>query len=202
MNLGLETGTAAPALIAALHAPATAARLWAVRSLPKGAACFAPGDGSADVFLLLSGLVKLVYTTESGEDWVKSFILDQGIFSGRGASDAVPGESYGATCLEPCRLVRLPRAFVEAQVKTDPQVQADYEQFSTWVLARKQAREAALLTLSPEARYRALLTHAPQALARLPQGDIARFIGITPIAFSRIKRRVQSGSISPSARLA
>ena len=201
MNLGLETGTAVPALIAALQGPAQAARLWAVRSLPKGAACFAPGDGSADVVLLLSGLVKLVYTTESGEDWVKSFILDQGIFSGRGASDSA--ESYGATCLEPCRLVRLPRAFVEAQVKSDPQVQAAYGKFSAWVLARKQAREAALLTMSPEARYRALLTHAPQALARLPQGDIARFIGITPIAFSRIKRRVhQSGSISPSARLA
>ena len=29
-----------------------------------------------------------------------------------------------------------------------------------------------------------------EALARLPQGDVARFIGVTPVAFSRIKRRV------------
>lgn len=198
MNLGLETGTSAPALIAALQPPAQTARLWAVRTLPKGAACFAPGDASPDVFLLLSGLVKLVYTTEAGEDWIKSFILDQGIFSGRGASDALPGESYGATCLEPCRFVRLPRPFVEAQVEDNPKAQAAYAAFSAWVLARKQSREAALLTLTPEARYRALLTHAPQALARLPQGDIARFLGITPIAFSRIKRRVHSGPAGPA----
>ena len=65
--------------------------------------------------------------------------------------------------------------------------------FSAWVLRRKQAREAALLSMTPEARYRALLTHAPDALARLPQGDIARFLGITPIAFSRIKRRMKDG---------
>lgn len=191
MNLGLETGQEAPALIAALKDPAKSARLWSVRTLPKGAACFAPGDGSSDVFLLLSGLVKLVYTTEAGEDWIKSFILDLGVFSGRGASDALSGESYGAVCLEPCRFVRLPRPFVERLVMTDPAVGQAYAAFSAWVLARKQAREAALLTTTPEARFRNLVTHAPEALARLPQGDIARFLGITPVAFSRIKRRLQ-----------
>lgn len=190
MNLGLETGTAAPALIDALRAPAVAARLWLPRDLPKGAAAFAPGDETSDVFLLLSGLMKLIYTTEGGEAWIKSFILDQGVFSGRGASDAAPGESYGAECLEPCRMVRLPRAFVQGAVAQDETARSAYEAFSAWVLARKQAREAALLTLTPEARYRALRRHAPDALARLPQGDVARFIGVTPVAFSRIKRRV------------
>lgn len=191
MNLGLETGEAAPALIAALKPGAVAARLWSVRTLPKGAAVFAPGDGSDDVFLLLSGLVKLVYTTAEGEDWIKSFILYQGVFSGRGASDAAPGESYGAVCLEPCRFVRLPRGFVEQAVAGDAGVRAAYGAFAAWVLARKQAREAALLTMSPEARYRALLTAAPAALERLPQGDVARFLGVTPVAFSRIKRRLR-----------
>lgn len=194
MNLGLETGQEAPALIAALTGPAQSARLWSVRTLPKGAACFAPGDGSSDVFLMLSGLIKLVYTTEAGEDWIKSFILDMGVFSGRGASDALLGESYGAICLEPSRFVRLPRAFVERQVATDDGVGQAYRDFSNWVLARKQAREAALLTMTPEARFRSLMTHAPEALGRLPQGDIARFLGITPIAFSRIKRRLQGAT--------
>lgn len=191
MNLGLETGEAAPALIAALKPGAVAARLWSERTLPKGAAVFAPGDGSDDVFLLLSGLVKLVYTTAEGEDWIKSFILDQGVFSGRGASDAGPGESYGAVCLEACRFVRLPRGFVEQAVAGDAGVRAAYGAFAAWVLARKQAREAALLTMSPEARYRALCAAAPAALERLPQGDVARFLGVTPVAFSRIKRRLR-----------
>jgi hypothetical protein len=29
-------------------------------------------------------------------------------------------------------------------------------------------------------------------VVRLPQGDIARYLRVTPIAFSRIKRRVQA----------
>ncbi len=44
--------------------------------------------------------------------------------------------------------------------------------------------------MTPEARYLALRAGAPEALARLPQGDVARFLGVTPVAFSRIKRRV------------
>jgi hypothetical protein len=48
--------------------------------------------------------------------------------------------------------------------------------------------------MTPEARLRAVLSGAPDIAARLPQGDIARFIGVTPVAFSRIKRRIaQSG---------
>ncbi len=199
MNLGLETGLAAPALLAALQPRAAAGRLWAERRLGKGEAVFAPGDRTGDVYLLLQGLVRLVYATEDGEAWVKSFIIDCGVFSGRGAADG--DETYGAECVEPCRFVRLPRAFVADLVARDGEVRAAYAAFQSWVLARKQAREAALLTMTPEARLRAILTHAPEVTARLPQGDIARFIGVTPVAFSRIKRRIgQTGSISPSAR--
>lgn len=206
MNLGLETGTAAPALVAALKPQAEAARLWARRELGKGAAAFAPGDRTGDVYLLLEGLVRLVYTTESGEAWIKSFIIDCGVFSGRGAVDA-GDDSYGAECVEPSRFVRLPRAFVVDCVARDARVRAAYDSFQAWVLSRKQAREAALLTLTPEARLRAVLEGAPEVAARLPQGDIARFIGVTPVAFSRIKRRIaqgldQTGSISPSPRSA
>ena len=197
MNLGLETGTAAPTLIAALRGPAEAARLWAVRDLAKGGTAFAPGDESGDVYLLLSGLVRLVYATETGEAWIKSFIIDCGVFSGRGADEAGAGESYGAEAVERCRFVRLPRVFVSDLVASDAGVRAAYAAFSTWVLARKQAREAALLTMTAEARLRAVLAAAPEVASRLPQGDMARFIGVTPVAFSRIKRRIGPQAARP-----
>lgn len=189
MNLGLETGTAAPALIAALRPHLEEARLWQPRSLSRGTVVFGPDTDGGEVVLLLSGLVKLVYTTETGEDWIKSFVLDRGVFA---AADG-DGAPYGAVCLEACKVVRLPRATLDMATATDAGVRDAALAFSAWVLRRKQAREAALLSMTPEARYRALLVHAPDALSRLPQGDIARFLGITPIAFSRIKRRMKNG---------
>jgi len=46
-----------------------------------------------------------------------------------------------------------------------------------------------LLFSSPEDRYNQLITNNPQLLQRIPQYMIASFIGITPEALSRIRKR-------------
>ncbi len=51
--------------------------------------------------------------------------------------------------------------------------------------------------MTAEARLRAVLAGAPEVAARLPQGDMARFIGVTPVAFSRIKRRIGPQAARP-----
>lgn len=188
MNLGLETGKAAPLLIAALRPHLARAQLWKPRRVARRAVVFAPDAPPDEVVLLLGGLVKLVYTTASGDEWIKSFVLDQGVFAPQDGD----GEAYGAICLEPSEILRVPRTLIDSLSATDTDVRAAAFAFSRWVLQRKQAREAALLSMPPEARYRALCEAAPFALERLPQGDIARFLGITPVAFSRIKRRLAS----------
>ena len=43
---------------------------------------------------------------------------------------------------------------------------------------------------SPEGRYLNLLTHRPDLLNRIPQHQIATFLGITPVSLSRIRNRV------------
>ncbi|MEN9408798.1 MAG: hypothetical protein RL216_772 [Pseudomonadota bacterium] len=60
--------------------------------------------------------------------------------------------------------------------------------------ARNQARGAALSTMMPNARYLAPFAGAAPARARLPQGLLARFLGITPVAFLCIKRRLRGVS--------
>lgn len=188
VNLGLESGAEAATLIAALRPAAEAARLWQPRAHPRGATLFAEADRPTDLFLQLSGLVKLAYLTEDGQERLKSLIVDTGVFAAKEGEDGPTG--YAAQCLEPTFIARLPRPFVEARVAEDAATRAALLAFSTWVLRRKQAREEALLCLSAEDRYRRMLAdHAP-LMARLPQGDIARFLGITPVAFSRVKRRV------------
>lgn len=200
MNLGLAAGEESEALASALAARAMRLGLWHPRAYARGARLFTQGETVADVLVLDRGLVKLVYGTAEGEEWIKSFIVDRGVF---GAADGAAPGSYGAVALEPSVVARLPRAVVEDLVAADAELRAAYLAFSAWVVRRKQAREEALLCLSAEARYRTLAAESAPVLARLPQGDIARYLGITPVAFSRIKRRLagaQSGGMSPSAR--
>lgn len=189
MNPGLEAGAEAAELIAALRPRAEPDGLWRQSDHAKGSTLFTPADDHGDIFILLQGLVKLVYVTPEGQEWIKSFIVDRGLFAPQDTDGAGIAQGYAAVCLEPSRIVRLPRRWVEAAVRSDPAVGAAYIAFAAFVQRRKQAREEALLCLSAEAHYRALRARSPEALQRLPKGDVARYLGITPVAFSRILRR-------------
>ena len=48
------------------------------------------------------------------------------------------------------------------------------------------------LSLSAEARYRLLLDRSPELVTRLKQRDIARYLGITPVALRRIRAGLKS----------
>jgi len=56
---------------------------------------------------------------------------------------------------------------------------------------RKERREHAFLTKSPEENYRELAAESPGLVQRLTQNDIARYLGITPVALSRIRGRLR-----------
>ncbi len=50
-----------------------------------------------------------------------------------------------------------------------------------------------LILDTPEERYRNLLRDRPELLNRIPQHQIATFLGITKVSLSRIKNRVAKG---------
>lgn len=55
---------------------------------------------------------------------------------------------------------------------------------------------AKFITASPEDRYRNLMKDRPDLLRRVPQYQLASFLGMTPESLSRIKRRVtEAGKI-------
>jgi CRP-like cAMP-binding protein len=57
---------------------------------------------------------------------------------------------------------------------------------------RKERREYELLSLSPEDRYSIFLATMPEIAERVSQADMAAYIGVTPQALSRIRRRLRA----------
>lgn len=55
---------------------------------------------------------------------------------------------------------------------------------------RKIKRELSLLNESPEQRYLNLFTEQPQLIKEIPLKYIASYIGVTPQALSRIRKRI------------
>ncbi|WP_276167238.1 Crp/Fnr family transcriptional regulator [Zobellia alginiliquefaciens] len=54
----------------------------------------------------------------------------------------------------------------------------------------KSEREQSLLNLTPEERYVSLFTERPQLIREIPLKFIASYIGVTPQALSRIRKRI------------
>ena len=189
MNPGLAKADFMNSQLAPLREQARRERLWRPVETPRGVELMAQGGPARFIFVLEAGLVKLAYATPDGGERVKSFIVDVGVFGpGLGEEEG----RFSATTLELSTTVALPATWLLARIAESETLSAARARFESWVRARKEAREQALLCDSAETRYRNFLRNEPELARRLQQADIARFIGVTPIAFSRIKRRVRS----------
>ena len=74
---------------------------------------------------------------------------------------------------------------------------ADYPQAAQEIIdillnfaMKKERREFELLCLSAEERYKLLLERSPDIAKNVTQNDISRYLGITPVALSRIRKRM------------
>jgi CRP-like cAMP-binding protein len=56
---------------------------------------------------------------------------------------------------------------------------------------KKEQREYELLSLPAAERYQRLCAEDPDLIEQVTQNDIALYLGITPVALSRIKKRLQ-----------
>ena len=57
---------------------------------------------------------------------------------------------------------------------------------------KKEQREYEFLNLPAEERYQKFAEANPDLVEQITQNDIARYLGITPVALSRIKKRLES----------
>lgn len=140
------------------------------------------------------GLFKLVYLRADGGERIRSFIAEGGFFAS--LAGLVPGgrTTFAAVAMGDASVEQLSyeqlRAFGDRHVAWQRALRVGIEFYG----ARKEKRERELLTLTPEERYRLFLAEEPGLAARVPQKDLALYLGITPVALSRIRGRIARGS--------
>jgi CRP/FNR family transcriptional regulator, anaerobic regulatory protein len=185
----VEASDPGQAFAALLEAEACRSGEWRARSVRSGTEIFAHRQDATPVCILTRGLVKLCYPMAGGEVWTKSFIVDQGVFGPVSATEPAP--SFGALALEECSLGVVRLAWVTAQLEANPALRTAASGFQAWLLERKRQREEDLLCLAAEARYLAFIRRDPDLAQRLELQEIAAFLRITPVALSRIRRRLR-----------
>ncbi|MDO3384789.1 Crp/Fnr family transcriptional regulator [Gilvimarinus sp. SDUM040013] len=157
--------------------------------LAKQTHVFYQGDHDARVYFVQSGLLKAYYLSADGKESIKSFIEAGSIIGSLNAALGQGGCSFNLVALEPSQLLGLPFATLVEAAAQSHTLAGEVIQHLLALAMKKEQREYELLSLSAEQRFVRLRQTSPELLKRVTQNDIARYLGVTPVALSRIKKR-------------
>ncbi len=156
----------------------------------KGEHIFMQGDSDSALYLVQSGLLKAYYTSNDGKEFVKSFFLpDTIIGSLMSAHSSEEKCSFSLVCLEPSRLRSIPFKIFREYGKKDLEIANNIIELLLQLAIKKEKREFEFLCLSAEERFCKIAETSPMLLEKVTQNDLARYLGITPVGLSRIKKR-------------
>ncbi len=162
----------------------------AALAVSAGEHLFRQGEDCDRLFLVQSGLLKAYYLRPDGREHVKSFVPAGAVIGSMVAASGEGAATFSLIALEAATLIALPYARVEAAALGDLALANGVIAFLSAYARRKEAREYELLCLPAEARYRRAFESLGPLAARISQADLAAYIGITPPALSRLKKRI------------
>lgn len=173
--------------------PKTFAKLLALaeeRTLAKHEFWSQPGAPVAHFGIVLEGLVRHFYVDAKGRESVKAF-RGPGEFSAPYAEIILrrPSRTF-IQALAPTRLLAFDIDRFETVAADSLELQRLARRFVELHFVGKEQREYEFLQLSAEERYRQFCAERPEHLAHIPQHQVASYIGITPVALSRIRARL------------
>ena len=170
-----------------LEAAATA------RSLSKGDHLLREGEVATHVAFVEAGLLRYYYLAEGREHTGQFFFPGQFVTDVASFVRRRPA-LQNVDALEPTRVRLIARADLDALYDADPAFERFGRRLFQDALASSQLRTASLLRDSAEDRYLALLDERPKVMGAVPLQTVASYLGVTPEALSRIRRRVAAGS--------
>jgi CRP-like cAMP-binding protein len=163
-----------------------------LQSFGKGEDIFAAGEWQPYLYVVRSGIVKLAYLSEDGQEWIKSFIGEGDFFACPNVLIAGLKTDYFATALEDSSVEQVDFSQLKQLMARHPEWQKATHQLLEWHIVRKDQRERELLTMAPEQRYQSFLKTYPLLSPRIQLRDVAHYLGVTPEALSRIRKRLRA----------
>ena len=158
--------------------------------IPLGTHVFHQGDRDGRLYFVREGYLKAYHTRIDGREQVKALVGPASTIGSMSSMEDRGTCTFGLVALGDVSLASLPFALLERETRGDIELANEVLSILVQFARRKERREYDLLCLSAEERYRQFLAEDPACAAAVSQADIAAYIGITPQALSRIKRRI------------
>lgn len=163
------------------------------RSVKKGIVLLHEGQKSQEEFFVLKGCIRKYYIID-GEEKTTAFFTEMEGLVPHCVASKTPSEYY-ISCVEDTILtVTNPGMGADLNVKF-PKFEIMCRIMSEELLAKQQIDFDEFKTSSPEQRYLNLIEKRPDLIQRVPQHQLASFLGIQPQSLSRLRARILENKI-------
>lgn len=140
-------------------------------------------------YMVVEGCVR-EYLLKDGEEKSTAFFMEGDTFTPH-SRDSKPSKHYWE-CVEDCILTISNQAFEEEIRAALPRLDAVFQEIAIEKINKAKEEWSQFITSSPEERYLHLLETKPFLLNRIPQHQIASYLGMKPQSLSRIRKRLVS----------
>lgn len=164
---------------------------FTVKHIAKGEILHRPGEICNHVSFVNSGLLRS-YMMVEGKEFISHFAMENCYIS---VYDSFLTRQRGdifIDALEDTEVVQLSYENLQWLYRSVPSAQMFGRLIAEQIYILTTKRSNSLFLNSPEERYFELLRENPSVLQRVPQYMVASFIGVTPEALSRIRKRVNA----------
>lgn len=162
-----------------------------IEEFKKGTILLHQGEVPEKCYFVLKGCVRQFAVDEAGKETTFNFFTEEQGVTIFNQHTQDKESKYFLSCLEDCVLI-------VGDLSIEQQIYDKHSELET--MTRKMIEEnigemqddfAVFIASNPEERFKALLDKRPGLIHRIPQHQLASFLGITPESLSRIKRRLE-----------
>lgn len=158
------------------------------RSVKKGTVLLREGQITKESYFVLKGCIRKYYVLE-GEEKTTAFYTEMEGLTPHCVASQTASEYY-VSCVEDSILI-VSNADMESEVNGKfPKFDTLCKILSEERLGKQQIDFDAFKTSSPEQRYLNLLQSQPDLIQRVPQHQLASYLGIKPQSLSRLRARI------------
>ena len=134
--------------------------------------------------------VRQFYIDELGKEVTSNFFTEEQAIPINNEQTQGDVSKYSLVCVEDCILVVGDVGSEKTMFTKYPQLETMIRKMMEINLGEIQEQFGEFINSSPEERYESILRKRPQLVDRVPQHQLASYLGVTPESLSRIKKRM------------
>lgn len=158
------------------------------RSEKKGTTLLKEGQKSNDSYFVLKGCIRTFYVID-GEERTTAFYTEMDALTPPCVITKTQSEYY-VSCIEDS-ILTVSNSEMEAEINAKfPKFETVCRILAEELLAKQRIDFDEFKTSSPEQRYLNLLRSRPDLIQRVPQHQLASYLGIQPQSLSRLRARI------------